>query len=136
MKFWVNAKKVKGEQDPNQASKASDKPNGDVSETKPLENIETKDKSQADKKPQSDKRSSVFKKLSLLLKHVLVEAYIKEHIRPLCKSGVITVEYYRWAVSKTTEKIMKYHSKDTSASFLIKEGEKVKKLAEQYVESS
>lgn len=31
---------------------------------------------------------------------------------------------------------MKYHSKDTSASFLIKEGEKVKKLAEQYVESS
>ncbi|KAK1408236.1 hypothetical protein QVD17_39872 [Tagetes erecta] len=118
---------VKGKQDPNQASKASDKPNGDVSEIKPLEKVETKEKSQADKKPQSDKRSSVFKK---------VEAYIKEHIRPLCKSGVITVEQYRWAVSKTTEKIMKYHSKDTSASFLIKEGEKVKKLAEQYVESS
>ncbi|GFP79301.1 uncharacterized protein at4g10930 [Phtheirospermum japonicum] len=65
-----------------------------------------------------------------------VEAYIKEHIRPLCKSGVITVEQYRWAVGKTTEKVMKYHSKEKNANFLIKEGEKVKKLAEQYVETS
>ncbi|KAJ4780566.1 RING/U-box protein [Rhynchospora pubera] len=65
-----------------------------------------------------------------------VEAYVKEHIRPLCKSGVISVGQYRWAVGKTTEKVMKYHQKDKSASFLIKEGEKVKKLAEQYVESA
>lgn len=65
-----------------------------------------------------------------------VEAYIKEHIRPLCKSGVITVEQYRWAVGKTTEKVMKYHSKERNANFLIKEGEKVKKLAEQYVEAA
>lgn len=65
-----------------------------------------------------------------------VEAYIKEHIRPLCKSGVITVDQYRWAVGKTTDKIMKFHSKDTNANFLIKEGEKVKKLAEQYVEAA
>ena len=62
-----------------------------------------------------------------------VEAYIKEHIRPLCKSGVITADQYRWAVAKTTEKVMKYHSRSKSANFLIKEGEKVKKLAEQYV---
>ncbi|XP_076923416.1 uncharacterized protein At4g10930-like [Bidens hawaiensis] len=111
---------VKGE--PDLASKACDPPNG-----KPLDKVETKEKAHVDKKQQSDKRSSVFKK---------VEAYIKEHIRPLCKSGVITVEQYRWAVAKTTDKIMKYHSKDTSANFLIKEGEKVKKLAEQYVESA
>lgn len=65
-----------------------------------------------------------------------VEAYIKEHIRPLCKSGVINVDQYRWAVGKTTEKVMKYHSKERDANFLIKEGEKVKKLAEQYVEAS
>lgn len=65
-----------------------------------------------------------------------VEAYIKEHIRPLCKSGVINVDQYRWAVGKTTEKVMKYHSKERNANFLIKEGEKVKKLAEQYVEAS
>ncbi|PIN20145.1 hypothetical protein CDL12_07161 [Handroanthus impetiginosus] len=65
-----------------------------------------------------------------------VEAYIKEHMRPLCKSGVITVEQYRWAVAKTTEKVMKYHSKEKNANFLIKEGEKVKKLAEQYVEAA
>lgn len=65
-----------------------------------------------------------------------VEAYIKEHIRPLCKSGVITVEQYRWAVGKTTEKVMKYHSKEKNAKFLIKEGEKVKKLAQQYVETA
>ncbi|KAK6935532.1 Zinc finger, RING-type [Dillenia turbinata] len=65
-----------------------------------------------------------------------VEAYIKEHIRPLCKSGVITPEQYRWAVAKTTEKVMRFHAKDKNANFLIKEGEKVKKLAEQYVEAA
>ncbi|KAI3716792.1 hypothetical protein L1987_67941 [Smallanthus sonchifolius] len=122
-----NNAEVKGEQESNLASKACDKPNENGSEIKPLDRVETKEKSHVEKKPVSDKRSSVFKK---------VEAYIKEHIRPLCKSGVITVEQYRWAVAKTTDKIMKYHSKDTSANFLIKEGEKVKKLAEQYVESS
>lgn len=65
-----------------------------------------------------------------------MEAYIKEHIRPLCKSGVITVEQYRWAVAKTTDKVMKYHSNAKNANFLIKEGEKVKKLAEQYAEAA
>lgn len=65
-----------------------------------------------------------------------MEAYIKEHIRPLCKSGVITTEQYRWTVVKTTEKVMKYHKKAKNADFLIKEGEKVKKLAEQYVEAA
>lgn len=65
-----------------------------------------------------------------------VEAYVKEHIRPLCKSGVITVEEYRWAVGKTTDKVMKYHHKAKDAKFLIKEGEKVKKLAEQYAEAA
>lgn len=65
-----------------------------------------------------------------------VEAYIKEHIRPLCKSGVITVEQYRWAVGKTLDKVMKFHHKAKNANFLIREGEKVKKLAEQYVESA
>lgn len=63
-----------------------------------------------------------------------MEAYIKEHIRPLCKSGVITVDQYRWAVAKTADKVMRYHCKAKNASFLIKEGDKVKKLAEQYVE--
>ncbi|KAA0042667.1 Zinc finger, RING-type [Cucumis melo var. makuwa] len=75
----------------------------------------------------SDGNNSVSKK---------VETYIKEHVRLLCKSGVITAEQYRWAVQKTTEKVMKYHSKDKNANFLIKEGEKVKKLAEQYVEAA
>lgn len=65
-----------------------------------------------------------------------VEAYIKEHIRPLCKSGVISVEQYRWAAAKSVEKVMKYHHKAKNANFLIKEGEKVKRLAEQYVEAS
>lgn len=31
---------------------------------------------------------------------------------------------------------MKYHSKAKNANFLIKEGEKVKRLAEQYVEAA
>ncbi|KAH9605236.1 hypothetical protein KSS87_020009 [Heliosperma pusillum] len=85
---------------------------------------EKSDDPKVDKKSQTD---SVIKK---------VEAYVKEHIRPLCKSGVITVEQYRWAVGKTTDKVMKYHTKAKNANFLIKDGDKVKKLAEQYIEAA
>lgn len=49
---------------------------------------------------------------------------------------MITAEQYRWAVAKTTDKVMKYHGKSKNANFLIKEGEKVKKLAVQYVEAA
>ncbi|KAL3818274.1 hypothetical protein ACJIZ3_004179 [Penstemon smallii] len=91
------------------------------------ENAMTNEKTSKSGTKESEKSNSVVKK---------VEAYIKEHIRALCKSGVITIEQYRWAVGKTTEKVMKYHSKEKNANFLIKEGEKVKKLAEQYVESA
>ncbi|KAL6986424.1 hypothetical protein U1Q18_019786 [Sarracenia purpurea var. burkii] len=92
------------------------------------ENVPTKEKlSNTSKKMQSDKFKPVSQK---------VKAYIKEHIRPLFRSGVITVEQYRWAVRKTTDKVMKYHSKEKNANFLIKEGEKVKKLAGQYVEAA
>ncbi|CAN4095193.1 unnamed protein product [Withania somnifera] len=102
------------------ASKCPNSPDG----SKNLQ-INKISKSLAEKK--SGSTSSVSKK---------VEAYVKEHIRPLCKSGVISVEQYRWAVSKTTEKVMKYHPKDKNANFLIKEGDKIKKLAEQYVEAA
>lgn len=91
------------------------------------ENETEKAKATKGETKQSEENSMVIKK---------VEAYIKEHIRPLCKSGVITVDQYRWAVGKTTEKVMKYHSKEKTANFLIKEGEKVKKLAEQYIEAA
>ncbi|GJN17853.1 hypothetical protein PR202_gb04956 [Eleusine coracana subsp. coracana] len=43
------------------------------------------------KKSTSDSSSSIYKK---------VEMFVKEHIRPLCKSGVITVDQYRWSVAK------------------------------------
>ncbi|KAA8528223.1 hypothetical protein F0562_035526 [Nyssa sinensis] len=91
------------------------------------EDVQKEKISNRDTEKQSDYCNSVAKK---------VEAYIKEHIRPLCKSGVITVEQYRWTVGKTTDKVMKYHRKDKNANFLIKEGEKVKKLAEKYVETA
>ncbi|KAK8924204.1 hypothetical protein KSP39_PZI019089 [Platanthera zijinensis] len=65
-----------------------------------------------------------------------VEAYIKEHIRPLCKSGVITDAQYRCAVGKTLVKVMKFHHKAKNANFLIREGASVKKLAEQYVKAA
>ncbi|PPR97265.1 hypothetical protein GOBAR_AA23404 [Gossypium barbadense] len=92
------------------------------------ENVKKKDKkSNMETDKQSDGANHVSKK---------VEAYIKEHIRPLCKSGVITAEQYRWAVAKTTDKVMKYHINDKNANFLVKEGDKVKKLAEQYVEAA
>ncbi|KAM0978991.1 hypothetical protein ACFX13_015180 [Malus domestica] len=99
-----------------------------VNHPQPGGNVETKEKkSSTECNNQSNSNSTVSKK---------VEAYIKEHIRPLCKSGVITAEQYKWAVAKTTDKVMKYHSKSKNANFLIKEGEKVKKLAEQYVETA
>ncbi|KAH1107348.1 hypothetical protein J1N35_011116 [Gossypium stocksii] len=92
------------------------------------ENVKEKDKkSNMETDKQSDGANHVSKK---------VEAYIKEHIRPLCKSGVITAEQYRWAVAKTTDKVMKYHINAKNANFLVKEGDKVKKLAEQYVEAA
>uniref|UniRef100_A0A0D9V511 RING-type domain-containing protein n=1 Tax=Leersia perrieri TaxID=77586 RepID=A0A0D9V511_9ORYZ len=75
----------------------------------------------------SDSSGSIYKK---------VEVFVKENIRPLCKSGVITVEQYRWAVAKTTDKVVKYHSDAKNANFLIKQGDKVKKLALQYVEAA
>ncbi|PAN28796.1 hypothetical protein PAHAL_5G178700 [Panicum hallii] len=74
-----------------------------------------------------DASSSTYKK---------VEMFVKEHIRPLCKSGVISVDQYRWAVAKTTDKVMSFHHDAKNASFLIKEGDKVKKLALQYVEAA
>ncbi|MBA0709243.1 hypothetical protein Golax_024290 [Gossypium laxum] len=92
------------------------------------ENVKKKDKkSNMETDKQSDGANHVSKK---------VEAYIKEHIRPLCKSGVITAEQYRWAVAKTTDKVMKYHINAKNANFLVKEGDRVKKLAEQYVEAA
>ncbi|CAJ1937239.1 unnamed protein product [Sphenostylis stenocarpa] len=86
------------------------------------------------KEENSDITAKQTDSLNLVTKKV--EAYIKEHMRPLCKSGVITADQYRWAVAKTTEKVMKYHCKAKNANFLIKEGEKVKKLAEQYAEAA
>ncbi|TMW87628.1 hypothetical protein EJD97_019696 [Solanum chilense] len=105
------------------ASKCPNSPNK-LSKSENLQ-INKKSKSSADKESASN--SSVSTK---------VKAYVKEHIRPLCKSGVISVDQYRWAVDKTTEKVMKYHPKDKNANFLIKEGDKIKKLAEQYVETA
>ncbi|XP_038687623.1 uncharacterized protein At4g10930 isoform X2 [Tripterygium wilfordii] len=101
---------------------------GNLLHSQTSENVPRKEKMpDADTNQQNDGVKSVSKK---------VEAYIKEHMRPLCKIGVITAEQYRWVVAKTTDKVMKYHSKDKNANFLIKEGEKVKKLAEQYVEAA
>ncbi|MCO5560175.1 hypothetical protein L7F22_013783 [Adiantum nelumboides] len=63
-----------------------------------------------------------------------VELYVKDHIRPLHRSHIITSEQYKWAVTKTTNKVMQHHSQAKSADFLIAEGEKVRRLAEQYLE--
>lgn len=100
---------------------------GNVSLTSHAEGDTSKKDSEVGRKKQHpDMRHLIRKK---------VEAYIKEHIRPLCKSGVVTVEQYRWAVGKTVEKVMKYHRNTKSADFLITEGNKVKKLSEQYLQA-
>ncbi|XP_060173015.1 uncharacterized protein At4g10930 isoform X2 [Lycium barbarum] len=118
----------------NQASKSSEQGNDSSStaskspnQLTKSENLQVKKTSKSLAEKESGSKNSVSMK---------VEAYVKEHIRPLCKSGVISVEQYRWAVGKTTEKVMKYHPKDKNANFLIKEGDKIKKLAEQYVETA
>lgn len=59
---------------------------------------------------------------------------MKEHLKPLYKSGVIKVEQFRYAVSKTASKVMQHHGDAKSADFLILEGSKVKKLADQYLQ--
>ena len=64
-----------------------------------------------------------------------VEAYVKEHLKPLYKSGVIKSDQFRYAVSKTASKVMQHHGDAISADFLIVEGSKVKKLADQYLQS-
>ncbi|KAG0571819.1 hypothetical protein KC19_VG045400 [Ceratodon purpureus] len=63
-----------------------------------------------------------------------VEAYVKEHLKPLYKSRVIEFDQFRFAVSKTASKVMHHHRDATSADFLIVEGSKVKKLADQYLQ--
>lgn len=60
---------------------------------------------------------------------------MKEHLKPLYKSGVIKSDQFRYAVSKTASKVMQHHGDATSADFLILEGSKVKKLADQYLQS-
>uniref|UniRef100_A0A453FHR8 Elongin A binding-protein 1 domain-containing protein n=1 Tax=Aegilops tauschii subsp. strangulata TaxID=200361 RepID=A0A453FHR8_AEGTS len=101
---------------------------GDKLSTHPAESVDSlKKPADPGNNSASDSSSSVHKK---------VEMFVKENIRPLCKSGVITVEQYRWAVAKTAEKVMKHHSEAKNANFLIKEGDKVKKLALQYVEAA
>ncbi|KAG0487512.1 hypothetical protein HPP92_009607 [Vanilla planifolia] len=106
---------------------------GDTSQSHSMGNVQLNSDNTATeemKKPTNDKSeltTSISKK---------VEAYIKEHIRPLCKSGIITVEQYRWAVGKAVDKVMKFHYNAKNANFLIREGEKVKKLAEQYLEAA
>lgn len=137
----------------NNSRAATEESNQPSSDAEKQDNADTKENTAKCDTKQSENHSMVMKKVKSYtcidigspfpicseIDHIFllqVETYIKEHIRPLCKSGVITVEQYRWAVGKTTEKVMKYHSKDKNANFLIKEGEKVKKLAQQYVEAS
>ncbi|KAF4351075.1 hypothetical protein F8388_013180 [Cannabis sativa] len=129
--YVVNNAEASAGNEPSKSHETSVGRNSSAGETSPNRSEVGDTVRQKDKKSKEDttKRpdNSISKK---------VEVYIKEHLRPLCKSGVITVEQYRWAVAKTTEKVMKYHSNAKNANFLIKEGEKVKKLSEQYVETA
>lgn len=64
-----------------------------------------------------------------------VEIYVNQHLKPLYRSGVINADQFRYAVSKTAAKVMEHHENATSADFLIAEGSKVKKLADQYLQN-
>ncbi|CAI5474681.1 unnamed protein product [Closterium sp. Yama58-4] len=62
-----------------------------------------------------------------------VEVFIREHLRPLERSGVISAEQRRWVASKAAGKVMERHGGARSAAFLVKEGEDVRRLAERYL---
>jgi hypothetical protein len=64
-----------------------------------------------------------------------VEIYVNQHLKPLYRSGVIKADQFRYAVSKTAAKVMEHHENATSAEFLITEGSKVRKLADQYLQN-
>ncbi|BBN00256.1 hypothetical protein MPTK1_1g27710 [Marchantia polymorpha subsp. ruderalis] len=64
-----------------------------------------------------------------------VEIYVNQHLKPLYRSQVITAEQFKWTVSKTAAKVMEHHGNAVSADFLISEGSKVKKLADQYLQA-
>ena len=63
-----------------------------------------------------------------------MEVFISEHLRPLERSNVISREQRRAVAVKAAGKVMERHAGATTASFLIKEGERVRKLADKYVE--
>ncbi|KAL2650738.1 hypothetical protein R1flu_018866 [Riccia fluitans] len=62
-----------------------------------------------------------------------VEIYVNQHLKPLYRSKVITAEQFKWTVTKTAAKVMEHHGDAVNADFLITEGSKVKKLADQYL---
>ncbi|CAM6112665.1 unnamed protein product [Calypogeia fissa] len=64
-----------------------------------------------------------------------VEIYVNQHLKPLYRSGVINSDQFRYAVSKTAAKVMEHHENATTAEFLITEGSKVRKLADQYLQN-
>ena len=60
---------------------------------------------------------------------------MNQHLKPLYRSGVINDDQFRYAVSKTAAKVMEHHVDASSAEFLITEGTKVRKLADQYLQN-
>lgn len=63
-----------------------------------------------------------------------VDAFVREHLRPLERSGLITPEQRRWAAGKAAAKVMARHAHATSADFLLSEGASIRRLGEQYLE--
>ena len=63
-----------------------------------------------------------------------VRRFLQGHLDPLFKADVLTREQYKAVVYKVLGKVMRSHAKAKDAKFLIKEGEQIRKLAQQYVE--
>lgn len=61
--------------------------------------------------------------------------FIKEHLRPLFKSGLISREIFSLVVEKSSNKVLSHHLSrgHTCADFLLTEGPQVRKLIDDYV---
>jgi len=71
--------------------------------------------------------------ISSALFSMQVESFVREHLKPFERSGLITPEQRRWAAGKAATKVMSRHTDATSADFLLAEGASVRHLGEQYL---
>ncbi|CAD7698862.1 unnamed protein product [Ostreobium quekettii] len=63
-----------------------------------------------------------------------VVRFVRGVLKPFFKASIVSKEMYKEVAKKSVDKVMGAHSRDSDASFLIHESERIRKLIEQYIE--